>query len=177
MSSPRSQLGWTLAESLVTVALLAVITATAWPSLADLHRTHQVRAVMFELATHLATARSRSISHGNPVAMCPSSTANTCTTGRDWTAGWLIYSDPDGNRTPDTSEDVIASAAPASTAGLSVRTTAGRTQVRYGRLGSSLGTNVTFNICHGDQLGGQVIINMAGRVRSQRPATPQQCPL
>ncbi|WP_115563084.1 GspH/FimT family pseudopilin [Xanthomonas arboricola] len=172
--SPQN--GFSLIEGVVTVALLAVASCIAWPSLSALYRTHQVRAAMFELAAHLATARSTSIARGSPVGMCPMASSDTCATDHDWTSGWLVYVDPDGNRRPDTANDVIVSVIPTGGARLSIRTSSGRTQVRYGSLGTTLGTNVTFHICHDGILEAQVIVSVAGRPRSLRPSSRQPCP-
>ncbi len=59
---------------------------------------------------------------------------------------------------------------------LSIRTTHGRTQVRYVPLGTAQGTNATFNICRGRYLDTQLIVSMAGRPRVQRPIPAHPCP-
>ncbi|MFA0924824.1 GspH/FimT family protein [Xanthomonas fragariae] len=169
--------GISLIEILVTAALLALLTAIAWPSFAELRQTNHVRAIMFELTSALAIARSASITRGAPVAVCPSSSTLDCITGSNWTDGWLVYSDTDGNRRPDKSNDVISTSSQRTSSELKIHTTAGRAQVRYGSLGRVLGSNLTFHICSRGDLRGQVIVSASGRPRSRLLTTPQPCPV
>ncbi|MEB1608531.1 GspH/FimT family pseudopilin [Xanthomonas campestris pv. campestris] len=175
MDKIQRQAGFNLMEAMIAGAVLAIAISIALPSLTRLHRSHQVRATMFELVAHLTLARSTSIARGSTVAICPSASSSECAIGHDWTSGWLVYADPDGNRKPDGSSDIIASVRPTHSSTLSIRTTAGRTQVRYGSLGTTLGSNVTFNICQVGSLEAQVIVSIAGRPRFLRPQ-PQPCP-
>ncbi|WP_080582497.1 GspH/FimT family pseudopilin [Xanthomonas phaseoli] len=73
--------GFSLIECSIAVAALAVALSIALPSLTALHRTHQVRAAMLELAAHLALARSTSITRGDPVGMCPRESSDACAAG------------------------------------------------------------------------------------------------
>ncbi|WP_184355052.1 GspH/FimT family pseudopilin [Xanthomonas euroxanthea] len=175
MDKIRRQAGFNLMEAMIAGAVLAIAVSITLPSLIRLHRSHQVTATMFELVAHLTLARSTSITRGSSVAMCPSASPSECMAGHDWTSGWLVYADPDGNRKPDGISDIIASAKPTHNSKLSILTTTGRTQVRYGSLGTTLGSNVTFHICQGRSLEAQVIVSISGRTRSVRPQ-PQPCP-
>ncbi|WP_345778053.1 GspH/FimT family pseudopilin [Xanthomonas euvesicatoria] len=168
--------GFSLIECSVAVAAFAVVLSIALPSLTALYRTHQVRAAMLELGAHLALARSTSITRGDPVGMCPRKSSDACAAGHDWTQGWLLFADPDGNRRPDGARDIIASGTGKVDAKISVRTTSGRTHLRFSPLGTMSGTNVTFNVCQEGDLEGQVIVSMTGRLRSLRPRLPQPCP-
>ncbi|MBD4050568.1 GspH/FimT family pseudopilin [Xanthomonas citri] len=168
--------GFSLIECSIAVAAFAVALSIALPSLTALRRTHQVRSAMLELAAHLALARSTSITRGDPVGMCPRESSDACAAGHDWTHGWLLFADPDGNRRPDGAHDIIASGTSKVDEKISVRTTSGRTHLRFGPLVTMLGTNVTFNICRDGGLEGQVIVSMTGRLRSLRPRLPQPCP-
>ncbi|AZR22559.1 general secretion pathway protein GspH [Xanthomonas vasicola] len=171
-----SQAGFSLIESMLAGAVLAVVAAIALPSLTELHQRHQARAAVAELTAHLALTRSTSIARGSVVAMCPSSDTESCMASHDWSRGWLVYADPDGNRQPDHASDILASVAPQAGSTLSIRTTLGRAQMRYVPLGTTQGTNATFNICRGRYLDTQLIVSMAGRPRVQRPLSAHPCP-
>ncbi|MCC4635300.1 GspH/FimT family pseudopilin [Xanthomonas dyei] len=171
-----SQAGFNLIESILVLAVLAVATSIALPSLNELRQRHQARAATAELSAHLALARSASIALGSSVAVCPSTASNSCMASHDWTRGWLVYTDPDGNRKPDRASDIIAALTTRASSTISIRTTIGRTQVRYDSLGTAQGTNATFNICRGSYLDTQVIVSMAGRARAQRHTPVLPCP-
>ncbi|KQQ74749.1 general secretion pathway protein GspH [Xanthomonas sp. Leaf131] len=170
------QAGFTLIESTITTAVLALLLAIAWPSFTELRQAQQVRALMFELSTHLAMARSAAISRGSAVAMCPSVSHDSCDDSNDWTQGWLIYADPDGNRKPDSTSRIISIRTSGTAPRLSIHTSSGREQVRYGSLGRTAGSNLTFHVCTNGLLKGQVIVNVAGRQRSRLLIAHQQCP-
>ncbi|MCC4626296.1 GspH/FimT family pseudopilin [Xanthomonas campestris pv. nigromaculans] len=170
------QSGISLLEVVTTTAVLAMLASIAWPSFTDLRQTQHVRATIFELTATLAMARSTSISRGTPVALCPSSPVQGCIESNNWTGGWLVYSDPDGNRSPDSGDDVISTATLKPSSQLQIRTTSGRKQVRYGPLGRALGSNLTFHICSQGLLRGEVVVNTAGRPRSRLLEKSEACP-
>ncbi|WP_244953659.1 GspH/FimT family protein [Xanthomonas axonopodis pv. vasculorum] len=161
---------------MIAGAVLAVLAAIALPSLTELHQRHQARAAVAELTAHLALARSASIARSSVVAICPSSALESCVASNDWSHGWLVYADPDGNRKPDHASDILASVAPQAGSTLSIHTTQGRAQVRYTPLGNTQGTNATFNICRGRYLDTQLIVSIAGRPRVQRALSAPLCP-
>ncbi|WP_259160985.1 GspH/FimT family pseudopilin [Xanthomonas sp. 4461] len=172
----HQQAGFTLTESTITTAVLAILLAVAWPSLSELRQAQQVRALMFEISAHLAMTRSAAISRGSAVAMCPSASYDSCDDNNDWTKGWLIYADPDGNRKPDSTHLIIGVRTSSAASRLSIHTSSGREQARYNSLGRTAGSNLTFHICSRGLLKGQVIVNAAGRQRSRLLTAQQQCP-
>lgn len=172
----HQQAGFTLTECTITASVLAIFLAIALPSFTELRQAHQVRALMFEISAHLAMTRSAAISRGSAVAMCPSASYDSCDNDRDWTKGWLIYADPDGNRKPDSTHRIIGVRTSSAASRLSIHTSSGREQARYNSLGRSAGSNLTFHICSGGLLKGQVIVNVAGRQQSRLLTAQQQCP-
>ena len=100
-----------------------------------------------------------------------------CRGDADWSHGWIVFADPDGNRKPDVDSDLLRVSDPPSGAGRTLRLGATRNFVRYQRDGRSAGTNLTVRVCRGGTLNGEVVVNNLGRVRSVRPLTPRPCPL
>jgi type IV fimbrial biogenesis protein FimT len=102
-SWPGSNSGFTIIELMVTVVVLSVIVALGLPNLREFLVRNQVAAITAEFSSDISRARTEAIAQNNCVTICMSSnTANaltggtpTCaTTGSNWQAGWIIFSNP-----------------------------------------------------------------------------------
>lgn len=76
--------GFTLAEALVTIAIVAVLAALALPGMNQLLTTQRVKSTSFDLMADLTYARSEAIARGTDVVVA--STSGTS----DWREGWTI---------------------------------------------------------------------------------------
>ena len=169
--------GFTLIETLTTLAVVAVLLAIGLPNFGDVLTRHQARTAMHLISTDFAMARNSAIMRRSPVVACPRTDDMRCRGDADWSHGWIVFRDPDGNRQPDADSDLLRIAGPPSGAGRGLRLGATRTFVRYQRDGRSAGTNLTVRVCSRGSLDGSVIVNNLGRVRTMRPALPTPCPL
>lgn len=160
--------GFTLVELSVTLAVLALMTAIAIPSLRDFRARQQANATMTLLASHLASARMTAIVQGVPVVVCPSDGAGLCRQDADWGDHWLSFRDPDGNRKPDEDIDIYRNDTVHHDPSIRLFSTQGRKQVRYQSSGMSYGTNLTIRICHDGRIAGSVVLNNTGRARTVR---------
>ena len=169
--------GLTLIELSVTLAVLAICAAVGVPALQTFVQQQRATAAMGSLTVHLASARMAAVTHRRPVVVCPmDDEATGCVQETDWSRGWIVFFDPDGNRRPDEPDQVIAVEQTRSGSSLRVLTSSGRRHVRYLPDGTSAGTNVTFELCGAEgSLLGKVIVNNAGRSRIERPAEPVAC--
>ncbi len=168
--------GLTLIELAVTLAVLAICAAVGVPTLRTFIHQQRASAAMGSLTAHLASARMAAITHNRAVLVCPADQAATgCVQDVDWSRGWIAFFDPDRNRRPDRPDQVIAVQQPDSSGILRMFTSGGRRQLRYLPDGRSAGSNVTFELCDADHLLGRVIVNNAGRARTERPADPTPC--
>ena len=167
--------GFTLVELSVTLAVLALMTAIALPSLQDFRARQQANATMNLLASHFASARMTAISHGVPVVVCPSDGAGTCRQSTDWGGHWLSFRDPDGNRQPDEEIDIYRNDAVPRDPRIRLFSTQGRKMVRYQSSGMSYGTNLTIRICYDGRVAGSVVLNGTGRARTARGDLTTPC--
>jgi type IV fimbrial biogenesis protein FimT len=87
--------GFSLVELMVTVAVLAVITAIAIPSFSEMLDSSKRASVAGELAADFALARTEAARRGKRVTVCVSSDGATCSssTSTDWKSGWIVFSD------------------------------------------------------------------------------------
>ena len=171
--------GWSLLELVAVLAVLAVLLAAAYPSMAVLsERMDRLRAFN-SLTTALAQARMTAVARGRPVTVCPSADGRTCRGDLVWDDGWLVYFDPSRSPQPAHSDDVLW-AETRNPGQIAIRGTIGRHRVRYQPTGMSGGNNASLRLCsrkRGVHLG-SVVVNMAGRVRhavvsgDERPPCP-----
>ncbi|MDO5610987.1 MAG: Tfp pilus assembly protein FimT/FimU [Pseudomonadota bacterium] len=166
--------GFTLIEAMITVAILAILASIGWPSFRQLMKVNAVRAAAHEVSTDFAYARITAVNRGLRVVACPSDGA-ACNNGREWGHGWIIFADANGNGERDGGEEILAHRQ-AKNDGLRVVSSQGRPKLRYMPSGMSGGSNLTVSICDGAAVKSRVIVNNAGRVRSERVATAMPCP-
>lgn len=102
-SAPKSAYGFTTIELMVTVAILAVLTALAAPSFTPIIERWRVRQVAEDLQSTLYYARSEAIKRGGNLSIQKlKNTADGCqnaTTTEEWGCGWIVFADLDNNGT------------------------------------------------------------------------------
>ena len=169
--------GFTLVETVLTTAVVAMLAVFAVPAFAGLLERQRASAAMGTLSTQMQLARMAAITYRRPGVLCPSRTGSTCDTGADWSGGWMLFLDRDGNHRPDAADEIIrVESAPAKPT-LRVVGTSGRPRVRYLPDSRSAGSNITISVCSLEgSLLGAVIVNNMGRPRSFRPTAPTPCP-
>ena len=173
----RRNAGFTLIELVTTMSVMAILSGIAAPSFAGFIERQRASAAISSLMTHMSLARMAAISRNQRAVLCPTSDGAHCEASTDWSQGWMLFLDEDGNRMPDGSDEVVRVDLEPTSKHLRVASTSGRQQLRYLPDGRSAGTNLTISICNkAGELLGQVIVNNMGRPRSERPKVPTSCP-
>lgn len=173
--SRRPQQGFTLLELLVALAIAGVLFGVAVPSMNTLLTTMRVHGASHQLTAEFALARALAISRNTPVTACPSD-GQRCLAGSDWSDGWIVFTDPGRRNQPD-SPDAIVSHHQARRDGIRIHSTQGRPRLRYLPTGMSGGSNLTVSICNANRLHARIIVNNAGRTRSERASKGTPCPV
>jgi type IV fimbrial biogenesis protein FimT len=96
----RRSTGYSLYELLLTTALIAALLTIGLPSFGSLlARQRQVVEInaLFH-AIHLA--RKESIMRRKVVSICPSDNGEQCLGGKNWSGGWLMFENKDGDSPP-----------------------------------------------------------------------------
>ena len=92
---------------LVGAFILATLAIIALPSMDGLLERQRTRAATYALLNNLALARLTAVNRRSIAALCPSTDGATCARSSDWSDGWLLFLDRDGNRRPDTAGDIV----------------------------------------------------------------------
>ena len=167
--------GFSLIEALIVIAVAAIGLAVGVPSYHGMTERTRISSAMHLLTAHMASARNTAISYRIPTVVCPSNQAGGCRTDGDWSQGWLMFFDPDGNRQPDLPQDILRDENAPIHPSLRIVSSSGRVQLRYLPDGRSAGSNITVRLCREDKLMGRVIVNNGGRVRSERASGSTPC--
>jgi len=167
--------GFSLIEALTAMAITTIGLAVGVPSFQGMSERARVSSAMHLLTAHMASARSTAITYRIPTVVCPSNRSGGCRTDGDWSQGWLMFFDKDGNRRPDTREDILRDENAPIHPSLRILSSAGRPQLRYLPDGRSSGSNLTVRLCREGELLAQVVVNNAGRVRSETTSGSKPC--
>jgi len=92
--------GFTLLEVLITVAVLAVLTALAVPSFTNLIERNKARSVANDLLASILLARSEAIKRERNTALTRAGN------GQDWTH-WQTFVDNDNSRTYNSGDELL----------------------------------------------------------------------
>jgi Tfp pilus assembly protein FimT len=95
----RNQLGLSLLEVVIAVAVAGLLLSLAVPSFQAMQARRAVAAAIATIESDFALGRSEAIRQGHSVTICSSSTAGECLADAasgddDWTTGWIIYAQP-----------------------------------------------------------------------------------
>lgn len=104
MSSRRSN-GFTLVELMITVAVVAILAAIAFPSFQSTLRSNRVASASNEVSGLVALARSEAIRNKRGGGVCGSTSGTTCDGA--WSKGMLAWSDVDSDGALGANEVVL----------------------------------------------------------------------
>ena len=102
---PKSVRGFTLLELMVVVVVVVILAAVALPSFESSLRLNRVNTLTNVLIASLSMARSEAIRSHYPMGVCASSDGRSC--GTNWSNGWIVWRDTNGNSALDNGEDVL----------------------------------------------------------------------
>jgi|SRR5690554_5485891 len=166
-----AQVGFSLPEALLCVAIIAIMLRLALPLFSPLYE-EEGRRLLAEFDAVLHTARSAAIRQGQPVRVCPAGTAHAC--GNDWRQGVMAILE-----NPDAAQPLIAHRPWQDVQGtLSWRAFGNRQYLVIDATGSLDYQNGTLLWCPPHDLDAtaqQLIVNSAGRTRRVTGVTDARC--
>ncbi|QOW25345.1 GspH/FimT family pseudopilin [Lysobacter sp. H23M47] len=168
--------GLTLLELLVAIAVMGVMLGVGVPSFQSLQRRMRADTTFHMITSALATARATAVTRGVPVSLCPSADGLRCDRHTAWEKGWIVFEDADRASQP-AADSAVMQRFGSLKGGVVLRSTAGRTLLRFQPSGMSAGSNLSLRLCsEGDSTYlGSVVVNNAGRARTERKEN-ESCP-
>ena len=100
--------GITLVETMVTVTIMVILLMVAVPAYKSTIDGNRRATYATELLEDLTLARSEAIKRNKKVVVCASTSGTACSGNpSDWTSGWIMYVDANGNGSLDPGESVL----------------------------------------------------------------------
>lgn len=87
--------GFGLIELMITIAIVAILTAIALPSYQQSIKSNRVTTDANDFISAVNIARNEAISKGRPVSVCASANGTSCDSviAADWSNGWMVFTD------------------------------------------------------------------------------------
>ena len=100
--------GFTLLELIIVITILGISLAISAPGLRTMIANNRISSNASDFASALQLAKAEAVARINPVTICKKNTASTgCVTTGDWSQGWIVFSDLNGNGGVDTATDTV----------------------------------------------------------------------
>jgi type IV fimbrial biogenesis protein FimT len=178
VSAARSA-GFSLPELMVVVAIAAVAIGVAAPGFGELARAQRLRSAATDLFAAIGLARAQAIARNERVKLMPADPA-----GQDWSRGWTVFVDRDGDRQPGDGDEIIAVHGPLAegvATAFAFTSPAPPYYIAYNGAGRSCSDTSsaaarwgTLSLFYGEHTR-RIKINMLGRARLCNPARESGC--
>ena len=132
------QLGLTLVELIVTLALGAIVMTMGVPSFSAAIDRYRLTSEVNRFVSHVQLARSEAMKRNQIVSMCRSNNGSSCGgTQRTYEDGWLLYADASGrDNNYHAANDSLIKVADAGAGDVTIRSnTAGNSWLSFGSTG------------------------------------------
>lgn len=154
------QQGFTLTETLVTTAIIAIISSAGMDTFQGLIQKTRAHSDFSELLLQVRTARQYAITHSQQVVLCPSFDSTNCI--NNWKAPKLIFFDSNDNKKRDSSEAIERRFNAINSPNSVIKYS--KTQIRFNEQGVTHFFNGTLAYCLDDLVQG-LVISRLGRIR------------
>jgi type IV fimbrial biogenesis protein FimT len=161
-------------ELMLALAIVALLTTLAAPNYQRFLLQRGVQAAVDALVGDLRYARSEALMRAARVSVCSSRDGMACLSTPDWAAGWIVFTDADGDGVVDSGERVLRVQA-ASPYLASLSTSAVRAAVVYEATGWARAAGRTFTFTPRSSVAGTgvriVCVSNQGRAGARPPGS------
>ncbi len=138
--------GFTFIELLITLTLVAILLTIANMTYAHATYTVHTNLAKTKLNASLMTARTKAISSGVDVVLCPSNSQESCAGSPRWDAGWIVFVDLNEDEQYQSS-DILIERQKKLDSRVHIATSVGRTKIQMQPNGGNAGSNASFTFC------------------------------
>jgi len=172
---PRTvQGGLTLIELVIVVSIVSILLAVALPAMQTFVRNQRKTAEVNLLIGALNYTRSEAVLQRRSLRLCSGRSAEGCQDEPLWLGDWLLTLDEPRGRMRRASEPLHVFAHGGDFF-WRWRGAGGNAFIRFKADGSAASSNGTFTLCYQDKALHQVVVNFAGRIRSQEAPVNARC--
>ncbi len=169
----KNMTGKSLLEALLCLALISIFSSVTIPAIGLSLENQRRQSATIQMLGVLKFARGQAVFGRQKVSICHGSV--NCERTGDWSQQLLVFSDINGNGLLDGTDTVLR----AESIGHEIYWKwAGLRSTQYLQFepdGTTLAFNGTFTLCHEGKPFKQIVINIAGRMRTQPPSSPTSC--
>jgi len=157
--------GFTVFELMVTLAVAAILLGLAAPSFESFTNRQRMKAAVTGLHQDLQAARSQAVFRGAEVIACPGTPDNGCSGGSDWSNGWIVFEDDNGDQQRQETETLLRHGQ--GHEAITIHAPPSRPQIRFFPDGTTPGSNGSIGLCGRDGPDGarRLVVSNIGRIR------------
>lgn len=167
------QRAFTLAELLISVAILSVLLSIAVPSFSALVDRNQQTSATQELLVALNHARGLAITRREFISLCPGT--DSCNLSANWEQSFLIFSDPNQNGRLDEGEQLLRIVTLPDRYRWNWSNFRSKTFMTFRANGMTDSLNGTYTLCSANEARQRLVINITGRLRTESPTNHNAC--
>jgi type IV fimbrial biogenesis protein FimT len=158
--------GFTLLELMLALGVALILFGVAVPAFSNGIEAARAVDARTNLLSSLTLAANRAALNGARAVLCPSADGRRCDDSIDWSRGWIVFLDGDGDRELGAGEAVLGHTS-ALAGKVRLRSSVGRTRIVFQGNGGNAGSNVSFTLCdgRGASQARALILSNQGRLR------------